>query len=82
MLVLRLADKKMPSINVPPKISPPKDPRLEKDIVGLGVSDRREKPAARHERGLVTDSTTQRGTPNREMILMNPCLPTAKKWGR
>jgi hypothetical protein len=79
MYVLRIADEKIPSINVLPKISPPKDPRLEKDVVGLGVSDRREKPAARHERGLVTDSTTQRGTPNKEMILINPCLATAKK---
>jgi hypothetical protein len=43
MLSLRLADEKKPTINVLPKISLPKDPRLEKDIVGLGVSDRREK---------------------------------------
>jgi len=82
MYVLRIADEKMPSINVLPKISLPKDPRLEKNVDGLGVSDRREKPAARHERGLVTDSTTQRGTPNKEMILMNPYLTTAKKWER
>jgi hypothetical protein len=82
MYVLRIADEKIPTINVLPKISLPKDPRLEKNVDGLGVSDRREKPAARHERGLVTDSTTQRGTPKREMILMNPYLTTAKKWER